>query len=1087
MLCYVTQALDAPSSDRSDAATSLPPVPKPGEVVLVRGSLWAVTDVREQGLSRSPADDNLQRLDHIVTLQSIAEDRLGEEATFVWELELGHSIAPDQGLPDQITPNGFDDPSTLAAFVDALRWGAVTSADPKAFQAPFRSGANVEPYQLEPLRRALAQPRANLLLADDVGLGKTIEAGLVIQELLLRHRARSVMIVCPPSLSLKWQEEMLEKFGLDFTIVDSELMAQVRRRHGLDANPFKIFPRVIVSMAWLPGVRAQRLLRDVTSGLEHRTSARRYAFDVLVVDEAHHVAPSSPSRSRSSADYAVDSQRTIAVRELARLCEHRLFLSATPHNGHSESFTALMEMIDDRRFQRGASVDPTALQEVSVRRLKSDIVEKGFQPRRLGTIPFTPSADEEQAFGELDRILTQSADRNGRKRSGDIVSMLLKKRFLSSPWAFARTMSLYQEASAGNMGWDEVSEADEYYAEIFGSDQSDEEEGLLEQPESEALRQSKSTNPLSAATPAEIAHLCDWGSRYQARPDTRLRALMEWLRGIVRIGTHWSNERAVIFTEYADTLEWIRTNLEQQGYDQTRLGVIQGSTDKEERERIRARFTTDPTKEPIRVLLATDSAGEGIDLQDYCHRLVNFDIPFNPSRLEQRIGRIDRYGQKHTPEIFQLSQRGQRPSEREGIYGADLEFLQRIGEKVATAAADLGSMNLVVDAEIQNHFGRTAVEAPKPARDDTSVIINKALAGSRDVNRSLTVLAENFEARQEQLHLTPRNAERVLQTALRLTAQPPLEPDGEILSDLPEDAPLGDAEAFTVPDLGGDWSDATRSLATLLEPDTRRPITFDPAAARAVPDGALVHVHLGHPLLQKAGRTLRSALYDPRHDLHRVTAVSLGGIEQSAVAAVCRIVLVGRGGVRLHEEMFIAGISLRGRKMAAEGVERLLDVALDGDPALADEALRAQCAQLWNDGSSIRQRLQERVDSLAQKRRDDVRHDLETRREEDLRHAREIYAAFRRVLDESQELLRERQRQQREDQETTLFTMDDASSRQLQRDIDRMRERLAGLDAEESAELRSIEERYNDPRPFVTTAAIVFAVTPQDAQKGVLA
>src|SRR5699024_248628 len=98
----------------------------------------------------------------------------------------------------------------------------------------------------------------------------------------------------------------------------------------------------------------------------------------------------------------------------------------------------------------------------------------------------------------------------------------------------------------------------------------------------------------------------------------------------------------------------------------------------------------------------------------------------------------------------------------------------------------------------------------------------KALAGSRDVNRSLTVLAETFEARQEQLHLTPRNAERVLQTALRLTAQPPLERDDEIFSDLPEDAPLGDASAFTVSDLGGDWADAARSLTTLLEPDTRR-------------------------------------------------------------------------------------------------------------------------------------------------------------------------------------------------------------------------------------------------------------------------
>ena len=245
----------------------------------------------------------------------------------------------------------------LAGFVDAMRWGAVTSADPNRYQAPFWSGVNVEAYQLEPLRRALGSPRTNLLLADDVGLGKTIEAGLVIQELLLRHRARTVVIVCPPSLSLKWQDEMREKFGLEFTIVNSELMAQVRRTHGLHANPFLMFPRVIVSMAWLPQVRAQRLLRDVYSQASNPKSAKRFAFDVLVVDEAHHVAPSSPPSIAGGRGYAVDTQRTVAVRQLADKCEHRLFLSATPHNGHPESFTALLEMIDSRRFSRGAFLD----------------------------------------------------------------------------------------------------------------------------------------------------------------------------------------------------------------------------------------------------------------------------------------------------------------------------------------------------------------------------------------------------------------------------------------------------------------------------------------------------------------------------------------------------------------------------------------------------------------------------------------------------------------------------------------------------------------------------------------------------------
>nr|WP_300337488.1 SNF2-related protein [Actinomyces sp.] len=248
-----------------------------------------------QALPRSAADDGASRLEHVVDLQSLDEDRMGEELTVVWELEVGQSVVPDRGLPENIDADAFDSPETLGAFVDAVRWGAVTSADPKAFQAPFRSGVTLEPYQLEPLRRALAAPRTNLLLADDVGLGKTIEAGLVIQELLLRHRARSVIIVCPPSLALKWRDEMREKFGLDFVIVDSARMAADRRTYGLAANPLRLHPRVIVSMAWLPGVRAQRLLREVLADAARSGTARSYAFDVLVVDEAHHVAPAAPT------------------------------------------------------------------------------------------------------------------------------------------------------------------------------------------------------------------------------------------------------------------------------------------------------------------------------------------------------------------------------------------------------------------------------------------------------------------------------------------------------------------------------------------------------------------------------------------------------------------------------------------------------------------------------------------------------------------------------------------------------------------------------------------------------------------------
>ena len=593
----------------------------------------------------------------MVELQSLEEDRLGQELAVVWELEVGHTVAPDQGLPETISPDGFDEPNTLAAFVDAVRWGAVTSADGNTFQSPFRSGANVEAYQLEPLRRALQSARTNLLLADDVGLGKTIEAGLVMQELLLRHRARSVIIVCPPSLWLKWRDEMREKFGLEFEIVNSELMARVRRSHGLNANPFRLFPRVIVSMAWLPSLRAQRLLRDVYADVRDTGTARRYAFDILVVDEAHHVAPASPTGVSGFRGYAVDSDRTIATRALAEKCEHRLFLSATPHNGYSESFTALMEMIDGRRFQRGASLDERALRDIAVRRLKADLRgSEGLPAAGAQDAGLHPDGTRWRSSrcltGSSPRAPGERARQAGRHRRDAAEEAVPVQPVVVRPDPAA-----VHRGRAGR-GLD-IDDEEQYYQEVLGSGQSDEEEGDAAHPEFTALRHSKRSDPLVAATSQEIASLIAWGQGYEHQPDARLTALIQFLDASAARRRTWSNERVVVFTEYAATLDWIVRVLSQRGYREgTELAVIQGSTAAEEREDIRAAFTAPPDKQPVRVLVATDSAGEGIDLQDHCHRLVNFDIPFNPSRLEQRIGRVDRYGQKFTPEIYQLSPAG---------------------------------------------------------------------------------------------------------------------------------------------------------------------------------------------------------------------------------------------------------------------------------------------------------------------------------------------------------------------------------------------------------------------------------------------
>ena len=1038
----------------------VPALPEPGQVVQVRGAVWAVTDVEAQGLLRSPADDGQARLEHVVALQSLDEDRMGEELTVVWELEVGNSVVPDRGLPDTISAEAFDAPDTLGAFVDAVRWGAVTSADPRAFQSPFRSGATLEPYQLEPLRRALAAPRTNLLLADDVGLGKTIEAGLVIEELLLRHRARSVIVVCPPSLALKWRDEMREKFGLEFVIVDSARLAADRRTYGLAANPLRLHPRIIVSMAWLPGVRAQRLLREVLADAERPGTARRYAFDVLVVDEAHHVAPAAPSAAGGGRGYAVDSQRTRALRRLADKCEHRLFLSATPHNGYTESFTALLEMIDSRRFARGASIDEVALAEVTVRRLKSQIADKDFRSRQVKPLLYEASPEEERAYADLDSLLRSSGRSQGR-RSLDIAALLLKKRFLSSPWAFARTLESYLDQSLPGGALDD--EYDDYYTEVMGSGQADEEEGLVAQPELDTLLATRGSDPLSAATREQLEELSRWARGYQFRPDSRLEALVDMLDAVCRPdGRTWTNERVVVFTEYADTLEWIVSVLRQQGYDERRLAVIRGSTPAEEREDVRARFNADPADEDVRVLIATDAAGEGIDLQAHCHRLVNFDIPFNPSRLEQRVGRIDRYGQREDPEI-----RYPVPAGGGGLYAGYQEFLGRLAEKIATETRDLGEVNPLIDEQITERFlGRSPRRARGRGRDEKA--IDSALAGSGRLNQQLTTLARGYEDRKAAMHLTPRAGRRVVDEALRMTHQPLLDEVGSELTD---------AQVFAVPDLARSWQDAVAGLDTRLRPGELRPVTFDEEAGRV---SGIVHVHLGHPLMRKATRILRANLFSPHSRVNRVTAVVLPGLEHSCAASMSRLVLVGRGGLRLHEEVFVTGVRLRGHRVAERTLREVLDRALDpGDYRLAGPEVRRRLASLWNDGGHLRTRLVEETSRRAQSLQADVAHSLEERRRADADRVHGIFSAFRANLTDSLEHLRAQGREQ----EAMLALWADEQRHQRARDVRAMEDRLADLAGEEEREEAAVRSRYEDVKPYVSSVALVLAVTEEDAEQ----
>lgn len=444
---------------------------------------------------------------------------------------------------------------------------------------------------------------------------------------------------------------------------------------------------------------------------------------------------------------------------------------------------------------------------------------------------------------------------------------------------------------------------------------------------------------------------------------------------------------------------------------------------------------------------------------------MNFDIPFNPSRLEQRIGRIDRYGQTQQPEVYHFA-----PERGSSTYGSDLRFMEIIARKISQVEYDLGSANQVVGAEIQGHFGKRAATKAKSKGVDTNEVINQALAGGMELNARLTQLEQGYDASRTEMHLDPANLRRVVDTALRINHQSPLVPNYDFAQDT-------DAEVFTVPGLTAGWRDTLRGLDTRLDPGVLRPITFAPDAADGRAD--LVYVHLGHPIVQKAQRLLRRSLWSIDSTLRRVTAVVVDDLEESFVAAVTRMVLVGRGGVRLHEEVFLAGIRLHGRRaMAEERAEAALDTALDQeDLTLADDRVRDQLCDLWNvPDAPLRLRLEESMRTRAERKQAQVTEQLQRREAADVQRAQDIFAAFRANLRDSLARLRV------EEAETQgqLFT-DADQERQWRRDREAMQRRLDELDDEEKREITAIKDRYADVKPHTTAAAVVFALTRNDA------
>lgn len=1046
----------ARATEKEDFAGMEVGFPEPGQLVEVRRRQWVVSEVFGHAI-------DAKQEQHLVTMTSIDEDALGEDLQVIWQIEPGAKVLEKAGMP-AIT--GVDSEEKAEAFLDAVRWGAVTNADRSFLQAPFRSGITIEDYQLDPLVRAIDMARVNLLIADDVGLGKTIEAGLVVQELLVRHRARTVFIVCPASLQIKWQSEMWEKFGLEFRIVDTDYIRRLRRERGIHANPWSSFPRLITSMDWMKSGEGLRLMKDC---LPPTTTYPR-KFDILIIDEAHNVAPSTASR------YAIESQRTRLIRAIAPHFEHRMFLSATPHNGYQESFTSLLELLDDQRFARSVMPDEKQLQRVMVRRLKTDLVDADGKPlypiRKLMPLE-VDYTDEEREMHDLLKRFTAARAKSVKGSSyeygSDFVHKLLKKRLFSSPMAFAGTLAKHKVSldrteprqKTGVMDDKILKKAILKAEEDFSNDQ------LYEDAQYEAVEAAGELSvPLDQEQRSMLKRLTDWADKAMNRVDSKSKSILEWLETHLKSGNSWNKKRVILFTEFRATHIWMQQILTSHGFGGDRLLLLHGGVDKHDREKIKAAFQAHPDISPVRILLATDAASEGIDLQNYCNYMIHIEIPWNPNVMEQRNGRIDRHGQKQA-EVFIWHPVGKGfdsnetiNSKKVGQIDGDHEYLMRAVLKIDTIREDLGSVGPVIAHQIEEAMLGKRIDLDTAAAEYKAAKARKFVAAERRLREKIDKLHEKLMEAKNDFHLSADHIYRAVSVGLALAEKPPLK--SVTLKDAPE------GSVFEVPILPGSWGRAT---AGLEHPHTgeRRPITFDHEVAKGRDD--VVLAHLNHRLVQMCLRLLREELWklDDVKKLHRVSVKSVPDSELSipAVMVWSRLVITGGDHHRLHEEITVSGGELKHNGFSRINQQTRLQELLN----------RAKCFEPKNG-------LLDLLNERFEKQESSIRSAMEARSKDRLRFLEntltrrkdEEIKDLTSILDELEKTIRNELNDDALPQQMVLPGFEPEERNQIRKDIEALRLRLVRIPEERELEKTAIEKRYAGLTDRTFPVAVVFLV-----------
>jgi SNF2 family DNA or RNA helicase len=580
---------------------------KPGIIVNMRNRLWRVDEFDGLEIVATPITGNSDdQKTFLADIEDISEERF-------------ESI--NANLPGDLTAQRL--------LLRAYQFDLIHGSAP--FLSLHRSSIVPYNYQMVPLVLALENPNTRMLIGDDVGLGKTIEAGLIISELIQRGKVKRVLFLTPANLKPQWKEALEYFFHIKATIIDSYSRKEFEKELPSGANPWQYFQFVIASV-------------DYAKSPDIKQQISEQYWDFMLVDEVHLCA-----KPHSNSKVTKQQKRYELVKDLGKKIPNVLFLTATPHNGYSDSFASILEILNPEIVTRKSNGDITfdknkARYNVIQRNRKK--LEAWYKKQGKNS-PF-PKRDQKEVIidpkpnGKLIQLLDaverygdfilKSAQENNSNRSKNIanwVAIHLQKRAISSPYAVLKSLEnriATIENNVDNITVNDAETLENYVFDFVSDDERVSDEMASLKLDFEAL----SSNEIE-----ELKSIIEFGKTLTPKDDEKLQNL----KTVILPELMAKDPKVIVFTKYKDTLDYLEKNLKTKEFD---TFIMHGDMSLNSRTEIFGKF--DRAKRAI--LIATDVISEGLNLQRLASNIVHYELPWNPNRLEQRNGRIDRIGQK---------------------------------------------------------------------------------------------------------------------------------------------------------------------------------------------------------------------------------------------------------------------------------------------------------------------------------------------------------------------------------------------------------------------------------------------------------